>query len=206
MADDANPYASPEAPLAPQVDDGASQAEAIRRAHIGREATIRAIGALALLGGILVGFAGISALAVLGQGAVVPEEARARAMLGTGLLVLLGGLYVVTGVLLRKVHPLGRVLFTVGFALGLASLVSNAGQDAEATGRLVGQQLLPALFTWILWSGRSRTIFSPRYRAEIVPQTPHVKYRTPTWLWVVVGLLVLLVLVAIASAVLTARA
>jgi hypothetical protein len=48
-------------------------------------------------------------------------------------------------------------------------------------------------FIYLLVSAKGQFVMTPEY-AAIRAVTPHIRYKTPIWLWVVLGLLVLLLL------------
>lgn len=102
-----NPYAAPAAP----VDDVAAnaEAEAIRRAHISHEASIKAVGFLYYLGGV--GVTLVAAASLLG--------AKDASVMVTLLLITLGVAQFFAGWALRALRPWGRILGCVLSGLGL---------------------------------------------------------------------------------------
>jgi hypothetical protein len=184
-----NPFASPaerEREPAPEPIDEDDD-ETVRAAHIAREALVRSIGTLVVIAGWIP--IGIGVWWVL-----EPSRATGAMVLAMATVIAIGALYVASGMLIRRLHPVGRGLATGLFALACLSSLSSIVQRPEriALGNVVLLVLLP-LLTALLWSGRSRMVFSPRYRLEIVPATPRVRYRTPIWLWLLAGLLLLAV-------------
>ena len=87
MSDAVNPYAAPAA----RVEDVAAnpEAEAIRRAHISHEASIKAVGILYYLGGILVTIAALVSLPAVTTGA--SSAAIALALIAVGVAQLFAG-------------------------------------------------------------------------------------------------------------------
>jgi hypothetical protein len=59
--------------------------------------------------------------------------------------------------------------------------------------------LLNAYVLWLLASRKGRMVLSAEY-ASIVEATPHMKYRTPIVLWILLGVIVLLVVVLFVAA------
>jgi hypothetical protein len=164
----ANPYAAPTA----HVDDVGlnPEAEAIRRAHITHEASIRAVGLLYYLGGIAVTVGGLVMLAGL------------RGLEGVWmvvLLLLLGGVQVFAGWGVRALRAWGR---------GVGSVLSAIGLLGFPVGTLINTYIL-----YLFFSKKGRTIFSPPYH-DIIAATPEVKYRTSIVVWVFLALLVVLIL------------
>jgi len=174
MSNAVNPYAAPAAP----VDDVPAnpEAEAIRRAHIGHEASIKAVGFLYYLGGV--------ALTVGG----VPLLGASRGPSGAAIALLLivagvGQLFAGWGV--RALRPWGRIVGCVLSAIGLI-------------GFPVGT-LICAYILYLLLSKKGRTIFTPGYQ-DVIAATPHVKYRTSIVVWIVLALIVGLMLFAAIAA------
>jgi len=198
MSGDANPFASPQtsaAAAAPEID-GQSEAERIRRDHIGNEANIKGIGGLVFIGGL--GNAA-SAVILLGVWMKAGENARTIALAGLiGGAIVSGALQLFGGVQLIRLRSIGRALATL--ALVLSILVSVATADNSfAVGQSIGRMIIPILIISMLWRAKATMIFSDRYRLEIIPMTPHVKYRTPRWLWILLGLFLLGLLVMIVT-------
>jgi len=160
-----NPYAAPTAP----VEDVAAnpEADAIRRAHIGHEASIKAVGILYYLGGVLVAVGGIATLRA--------DAAMALGLVSVGILQLFAGWGV------RGLRRWGRILGCILSALGLLGFPIGT--------------LINAYILYLLLSKKGRTIFAPEYQ-DVIAATPDVKYRTSIVVWIVLGLLVILVAAA----------
>jgi hypothetical protein len=159
-----NPYAAPAAP----VEDVAanSEAEAIRRAHISHEASIKAAGLLYYLGGFLVTVAAIFTL-------FGPQK-------GGGLLVALFLLALAVGQFLagsgvRALRPWGRIV---------GGVISGIGLLGFPIGTLINGYIL-----YLLLSKKGRTIFAPQYQ-QVIAATPHVRYRTSIVVWIFLALLI----------------
>lgn len=199
MSGDANPFASPRvsaAAAAPDID-GQSEAERIRRDHIGNEANIKGIGGLVFLGGLAnVGLCFFLASVWMKTG----ENGRSFALAGLmGGSMVSGGLQLFGGIQLMRLRVIGRVLATLALVLGFLVSVSTA-ESSFAVGRALGNMLIPVLIISMLWRAKASMVFSDRYRLEVIPATPHVKYRTPRWIWILLGLLLLLLLLVIVGA------
>ena len=169
MTDIANPYAAPTA----RVDDipANSEAEAIRRAHISHEASIKAVGLLDYLGGamLLLGAVGF----LFGPDPVL--FTLLFAALGVGLCFAGWGV--------RGFRPWGRYVSVALAAIGLLGF---------PIGTIINGYIL-----YLLLSKKGRTIFSPEYR-DVVAATPHVKYRTSIVVWIFLALIAGLIVLAIA--------
>jgi len=169
-----NPYAAPAA----RVEDvGAnSEAEAIRRAHISHEASIKAVDFLYYLGGVGVTVAALASLGASsgGAGAVI-----------TVLLVVLGVGQLLAGWGVRALRSWGR---TVGCVL------SAIGLHGFPIGTLINGYIL-----YLFLSKKGRTIFTPAYQ-DVIAATPHVKYRTSVLVWIFLALLIGLILFGVLGA------
>lgn len=182
MPEAVNPYAPPKA----RVEDVAqadSEAEALRRKYIKHEASIRSVGILDYIGGVL--------FCLLGAG-VMLSDAVTRAMQTTQIMVAIGVVYFVIGVLsiivgfgIRRLRPWAHVTSIILSAIGLLELPVGT--------------VIHAYILYLLVSRKGRIIFTPRY-AEIVAATPQVKYRSFLWLWVVLGALAALILLGVGVA------
>jgi len=167
----ANPYAPPAA----RVDDVGvnSEAEAIRRAHISHEASIKSVALLYYLGGVLVT---LSALAMLMVSTQPVGTATAVVLLAVGVAQLFAGWGV------RALRGWGRNVGTVLSAIGLLGF---------PVGTLVNIYIL-----YLFLSKKGRTVFSPAYK-EIIAATPDVRYRTSILVWIFLALLAVLIVVAV---------
>jgi hypothetical protein len=165
-----NPYAAPAA----RVEDVAAnpEAEAIRQAHIGHEASIKAVGVLYYLGGALVLVSAFVSLEAVRIGA-----SPVWLLLGL-LLAAVGQFFAGWGV--RGFRRWGRVTGCVLSAIGLLGFPIGT--------------LINAYILYLFLSKKGRTIFSPGYQ-DVIAATPHVKYRTSIVIWILLG-----VIVAVAAA------
>jgi hypothetical protein len=160
-----NPYAAPTAP----VEDVAAnpESDAIRRAHIGHEASVKAVGFLYYLGG---GAVTVGALVFM----------RSDIATSIGLLIA-GAAQLSAGYGVRALRGWGRAVGCVLSALGLF---------AFPVGTLINGYIL-----YLFLSKKGRTIFAPEYQ-DVIAETPDVKYRTSIVVWIVLALLVILVAAA----------
>jgi hypothetical protein len=167
----ANPYAAPAA----RVEDipANAEAEAIRKAHISHEASIKAVGVLYYLGGI-----GVSIAAI---GSLVGGRDAASVGLGVGLLLVgVGQFFAGWGV--RAFRGWGRVAGCILSAIGLIGF---------PIGTLINGYIL-----YLFLSKKGRMIFSPEYQ-DIIAATPDVKYRTSIIVWIFLALIVVLLVAAV---------
>lgn len=207
-----NPYAAPATDLGTVVANYGSgditqdHAEAIRRAHIGHEASVRSVGLLYLLGGVLgifnlVGSA-ISLVSQVGDGKIT------TAPVAIGLVILTGmtAIQLALGVGLRRLRhwaQIGAAIMT-GLALlllafgSVVSLVTGGVGFVEVI-ILTMMAAIPAYILWLLVGEKGRMVFSLEYQA-IREMTPEIKYRTSIIVKICVGLLVALILIGLAFA------
>lgn len=176
-----NPYAAPVA-VVDDVSDAADQeAEKIRKEHIKHEASLKAVGLLYYLGGF--------GLLAVSLSVFYPALYDAQPKIGTSQSVLMTLFFVAfTAVMivvargLRTLKPWVRIPTALLSVLGMLNLGFST--------------LINAYILWLVLSKKGRFILSKDY-AAIVAATPQVKYRTSTWVWVALGLILLLFVVAI---------
>jgi hypothetical protein len=178
MSEAANPYAAPTA----RVDDAGvdSEAEKIRREHLNHEASIKAVGALYYLSGLML------TLAAFGT-AISARDAS----LGAGaLLLVLAALMFAAGWGVRSFRRWGRVVGCVLSGIGLLGFPIGT--------------LINAYILYLFLSKKGRTVFSPEYQ-DVIAATPHVKYRTSIIVWILLALVGALVVVGIGVMVIGGR-
>ncbi len=170
----------------PEVED----VEACRRAHLNHEASIKSIGFLYLLGAIFMVPMGVGVLiaSVGGLMASRGQDASAAAATGTvGLLYLCIGVFQgYTGLGLRKVKSWARRPGIVLSVIGLLAFPIGT--------------LISAYFLYLLLSEKGKVIMSPLYQ-DVIAQTPHIKYKTSIVVWILLGLVIALITLAVIGAV-----
>lgn len=166
----ANPYAAPAAPV--EDVSANAEAEAIRQAHITHEASIKAVGFLYYLGGVLVTIGGLASLA--GR----PDSGGVGVAIGL-VIVGIGQFFAGWGV--RALAKWGRVLGCVLSGLGLLAFPIGTA--------------INAYILYLFLSKKGRTIFAPEYQ-DVIAATPHVKYRTSIVVWIFLALIVALIVFA----------
>ncbi|MEM1202539.1 MAG: hypothetical protein AAGN66_04865 [Acidobacteriota bacterium] len=184
--DPINPYAPPTARLAPSGADPNSSpdAEAIRHQYLKHEASIRSIGSLYYFGAIMLG---LSCLVFVIQAIVQlrsPSDSGESfaALIGTtAITFLLALLYRWIGKGLRSLDNKVVLVTTVLLALGLLGIPIGT--------------LISAYFLYLIHSKKGKMVLSPEYRA-IVAQTPHIRYRTPVWILVLLAVIVIAIVAA----------
>jgi hypothetical protein len=176
-----NPYQTPTvsevaAPLEPLSD-----AAQIRQKHLRHEASLKGMGSLFFLGGVLFLLSMAQALWVtfavsrFGQ----PQGLEIVMLLAVLLLI---PLQFICWWGLRKLKS--WVSIPAGILSGLGLFVFPVGT------------ILGVYFLYLLFSQKGRMILSPVYQ-EIIAQTPGMKYRTPIWIWILLVVIVLLIVGAV---------
>ena len=175
---DTNPYQPPEAEIL--VASEVADAEAIRKAHINHEASVKSIGTLYHLGGMLCIAMGFSAW--VGRDTQPPPAVA----IGVGsffLLIALVQVWIGSG--LRKLKPASRIP---------AAVLTGIGLLAFPVGTLIN-----AYFMYLLLCKKGRMVLSDEYK-QIIAQTPHIKYKSIV-AWVILGLLLLIFVIGVIAAI-----
>lgn len=159
-----NPYAAPAA----RVEDipANAEAEAIRKAHISHEASVKAVGFLYYLGAVGITLSGVAALVSGGESGMVAL-----------LLVPLGVGMFFAGHAVRALKSWGRIVGCILSVLGLFNFPIGT--------------LINAYILYLFLSKKGRMVFSAEYQ-DIIAATPDVKYRTSMFVWIFLGILVAL--------------
>jgi hypothetical protein len=167
-----NPY---QAPAVVEVA-AESDAESTRRKYLNHEASVKGVGSLYLLGGVL----GVLALlALFGgmalNGGSVPGGPELLMLVLSGAI---GVLQLIAGLGLRKFSNRGRILGAV--VAGISLIVIPIGT-------VIGAYIL-----YLLLGAKGKMVFSPEYQ-EVIAQTPHIRYRTSKWVWILLILFLLFI-------------
>lgn len=156
--------------------------EALRKAHLKHEASIKSIGVLYVLGAVFL--APIGLLMLVGVIGVLaePRGRNVSAVLVAGAIGLayftLGVFQGYVGIGLHKLKHWARTP---------AVMLSSIGLLAIPIGTLIS-----IYFLYLLLSEKGKVILSPPYQ-DVLAQTPHIKYRTSAVLRILLGLFVMLV-------------
>lgn len=189
-----NPYAAPKAEIGSDFAvEMQSDDEAIRKKYLNHEASVRAIGALNYLGGVvwvtaglfLTGWSVLLMSGVLPRGADSPEKWLYGAM-GVGLLAL-GVLVFLLGRGLRRFRPWARWSEVALASIGALANVAQLNPFGL---------LFPVYFLYVMLSKKGTMVFSPEYQA-VRARTPHIKYKTSLIVKIAVVLLLTVLCLAI---------
>ena len=149
--------------------------EQIRQEHINHEASIRSVGFLYMLGGVLTA---LPALLLIASGGRTDMGSMAEGM----TLGLVSAVSIATGLGLRALKRWAR---SVSFILSCIGLL------AIPIGTIINGYVL-----YLLASQKGKTVFSDDYK-QTIAETPHIKYKTTIFVWIVLALLLLVVLVGL---------
>ncbi len=182
LADSENPYsAAPieDSTFAANVD---GDLEAIRKHHLSHEASVKSIGTLYILGAIFLVLIGVG---ILFQGLTGrnPGASWFSFMLGLGYLAL-GLVQGLTAIGLSRLRPGARIPAIVLSIIGLLAFPVGT--------------LISAYFLYLLICAKGRMVLSEQYQS-VVTQTPHIKYKTSIFVWILLGLLMLVLAIAITA-------
>jgi len=175
--DSINPFAAPTADIAysPATAD-MDPDEAIRRRYLNHEQSVKSIGVMFILGGLLsvfvlfgLGFGGLRGGMGITEIAIL------------SVFVAVGGAQLVVGWNVRKLSRWTRIPAAILSAIWLLNV---------PIGTVVG-----LYFLYLLLSPKGKFVYSTEYQ-RIIAATPHVKYKTPLFVWII--LFVLLGILAIA--------
>ena len=155
---DNNPYAPGMVlPTASLVEE--SDVEKIRRDYLRHEKSIKSIGGLYAIGGVIAICFGVT---------VVASDLGSNAVSILLPFLLVGCVLIGIGVGVRKLTPWGRYSGAVVSALGLFSIPIGT--------------IIHSYFLYLLISQRGAYVCSPEYK-KIIEQTPNVKLKTSPLIW-----------------------
>ncbi|WP_435009980.1 hypothetical protein P12x_001199 [Tundrisphaera lichenicola] len=216
---DVNPFEAPRAGIgqyaaADDYLESESDAEIIRRAHIGHEASIKSLGLLNFFFAFF-GLLGTLALLAMGVGLIPmppsqdPNSPSPEAMRGIflGLSLVYLAMTVLNGGMgygLRALQPWARWTTVVLTALSMlyilgVSVVLALAQPAAGLFVLMLGSLILGYILYLMISAKGGMVFSSQYKM-IIRKTPHVKYKTSLIVKIFLGLLLFVIGLAIVGA------
>jgi hypothetical protein len=166
-----NPYAPPKSNIlnAPQAET--MDAESIRREHIGTETNLKSVGSLYYLGAFITTAIGVTMLGT------------EREEIAVGVLFLaFATVQWIVGFGMRRLRAWARIFAVIFSCLGLF---------AFPLGTLINGYIL-----YLLLHRRGKTVMTTEYQ-RIIAATPHVRYRTSLWVWIILALVILAILTAV---------
>jgi hypothetical protein len=156
-------------------------AEEIRKAHIQQEASIKSVGVLYFIGAF-----GLFCMGLAQTLPYIGGAGRAEIAVAGAVFLLMSFGFIATGIGLRRLRRWARIP---------TGILSGIGLLGFPVGTLINGYIL-----YLVFSKKGGTIFSPEYR-DIIQQTPHIKFRTSTASWIILGVILLLIIGGIAAAV-----
>ncbi len=180
-----NPYAAPTSK--PGMATMGGKADQIRNEHLKHEASVKSIGTLYLIGGVM------CALALVLSGVVLTAAFFSNEIEGEfSLFLIFAAIYAVgaainfyVGFGLRKLDPVAKRIAVVFSVIGLLGI---------PIGTLISGYIL-----WLLLSEKGVYVFSPEYKT-VVENTPHIKYKTSAIVIVLLVIVIALVALAVGAA------
>jgi hypothetical protein len=168
-----NPYQTP-AVADVAATSLSSDIREMREKHIKHEASLKAVGFLCILGGVvLLGSFAFVSIETIAAGSLAESPA-----MGLLFAVGFGTLQLISGIGLRQLRGWSRIP---------AAMVAAVSMFAIPIGTIVGIYIL-----YLLFIPKGSKVLSAEYR-DIVALTPDIRYRTPRWFWILV-LAVMLIL------------
>ncbi len=153
-----------------QPPNPAAEAEEIRRKYIKHEASVKSIGILYFIGAVF--------LALASFGAVLDkEEPLGVRFFAAIILISLGTFQFWVGTGLRALKPWARIP---------TGILSGIGLFGFPIGTIINAYIL-----YLILCKKSSTVFSPEYQ-QIIAATPHIKYKTPVIIWILLAILIAL--------------
>jgi hypothetical protein len=166
--------------------------EEVRKTYLNHETSIRSLSLLYLIGGVMFAATTLMAFNMI----ATQSAARTMVLAFSGILSFTA---LVISVGLRRLKRWVR--FPIGFFSGLIllSVTMNLLLGSQ-TGAMIIVGLVTFYILYLVFSKKGRMVFSLEYQ-EIIRQTPHIKRRSSVILWILLGLLILLIIGAIAAAI-----
>ena len=166
-----NPYQAPSSVVF--VEAAADDANvALRQAHIRHEIQLQSIGALYLLGSILIGIVAIPMVFDIG------EIRGGFSGMWLGILTIYGFLAAVLfalGIGFRRLHSWVRIPGAIFSGIGLLGFPIGT--------------LISAWILYLMFCRAGRVVLAPTYRA-VIDATPQVRYRRTKGDWIATGLVI----------------
>jgi len=179
-AEEYNPFQAPQTPFE-QGGVAGTEAEVIRRAHLSHEASVKSVGVLYLIGGVV---CVIAVITIIFAAVVQPIGANGGTpgIIMVGMLSGIGIAQCFAAVGLRRLRRWARVV---------AGILAGIGLLGFPFGTIINGYIL-----YLLFSAKGTMVFSDEYQ-QIIEQTPHIKYKTSIIVKIFVVLVILLVVFAL---------
>jgi MFS family permease len=174
-----NPYAvTTDALAAPGYG---TDVEAMRKRHLNHEASVKSIGTLYMLGAVICGIAAIFYVFAFFSLLNNPNQTAPAAGMLVGSVVAIGiaALYAFVARGLWRLQPWSRIVATIISVIGLIGFPIGT--------------IISAYFIYLLQSPKGAVVFSDEYK-HVIQATPHIKYKTSFFVWVLLAILLLLII------------
>jgi len=152
-------------------------AEKLRKEYLKHEASVKSIGILYYLGGIL-----FACMAMVGFFISRDPEAGLPHLITAFFFTVLAFALFWAGTGIRNLRPWSRIPVTILSGIGLIGF---------PVGTLINAYIL-----YIVVGKKGQVVFSDEYR-QAIAATPHIKYKTSVVIWIFLGLLIALFAVGI---------
>jgi len=179
-----NPYQTPA--VTEVATPLASDIREMREKHINHEASIKAVGFLCLLGGALL----LGAFAFVGLESLAAGWMETSSSMSLLFEIAFGTLQLIAGIGLRQLQGWARIPAAIVAAVSMAFI---------PVGTVIGIYIL-----YLLFSPKGSKVLSGEYR-DIVALTPDLRYRTPRWFWILMGVVMLILIGLLGFAFFAAR-
>ena len=165
--------------MAEVVSLPASDTREVRETHLKHEASIKAIGLLCLLGGVLL----LGSFAFVGIEVIAAGSLAESPAMNLLFEIAFGILQLIAGIGLRQLQGWSRIP---------AAIVAAVSMVSVPIGTIIGIYIL-----YLLFSPKGAKVLSAEYQ-QIVALTPDMRYRTPPrfWIFILVVMLILIGLMA----------
>lgn len=180
-----NPY---QAPAVAEVVAAKTDAETMRRKYLSHEVSVKGVGNLFVLCGVLGGIGLMSMLAGVASGG------SAREILVLALCGGIGVLQFIAGLGLRKFTRAGRIrasiiaaIWLIGFPIGMLASIAGPFDLVPYGVSLIGFPIgtvIGAYVLYLLLGAKGKAVFSPEYQA-VIAEAPQIRHRTSKWVWII---------------------
>ena len=161
-----------------------STSEQIRQEHIKHEASVKSVGILYFLAATALILLSVSLMTVT-LGGSRSSDLGVFFVAASFFGLLLGVALIWVGIGVRGLKSWARIP---------AGILSGIGLLYLGLGTIVNAYIL-----YLLFCQKGKTVFSDEYK-RVIAETPHIKYRTSIVVWVLLGLLLLLIGMAMVAA------
>jgi hypothetical protein len=181
MSLEENPYLAPATAIAPSpLLEPVESLEEVRRRHLNHEASVRSVGTLYLLGGILTIVSGIY---------LVSFPNKEFGVTVAIVIAAIGALQLILGNAIRRLQRTARIV---------AAILAAPSLLAFPIGTLIS-----ILVLYLMLSRKGAVVFSDEYK-QVIAQTPHIKYKTSVVVWILLALFGSVVLAGLVFALIAA--